>query len=370
MRVATFLLTLLILSSCEKTTAPQESIRPVKVAEVRLYTESENHLVFPGTLRAYDRADLSFRVDGTVMTRDIYVGQTVKVDDILIQLDPRDYEVALQKAKGKLESFQAQLDFAARDFIRMKNIYDRDPGAISLSYLDRKKESENQLRADLSVARSDVDKAEDDLSYTTLKAPFDGIISAIYVERHEQVHMKQPVVRIIDTTEREMEISVPERHITTFLEGGRNLNVSVYLDAIPNGVIPAKVKEVGTEASRTTQTYPVTLILQNIPPDLVLLSGMSGTATVENPKMPLSKTSLIVPKAALSSVDSTHHFVWVVDPALQTVHKKEVILEKNSLSNDFVIVESGLNVNDLVVIAGTSFLSEGQKVKPIQDSEK
>lgn len=126
------LLTLLLLCGCEKTTVTQ-AIRPVKAIQVSSSLSPGNEIAFPGTLRAYKRADLAFRVDGIVIIRDITVGHLAKKGEILMQLDPREYEIALQKAQGKRESIRAQLDFAERDSERMQNIYKKDPGAISQS---------------------------------------------------------------------------------------------------------------------------------------------------------------------------------------------------------------------------------------------
>lgn len=352
------LLALLCLTACKKE-APTEVVRPVKAIQVQESSAAANQVNFPGTLRAFKRADLSFRVDGTINKRDILVGQKVKKDAILIQLDPREYELALQKAQGTVVSTQAQLDFASRDFDRMTKIYEKDPGAISVNLLDRKKETKNQLTAELSVANSELDKATDNLSYATLKAPFDGIIAAIYVENHEQVRAKQIAVRVLDTADREMEINVPEKFINLLLEGRGNLKFNVYLDAFPDKVFPASVKEIGTEASSTTQTYPIILTLHDIPLDQSLLAGMSGKAVLQQAKV---KKSINLPKAAIFSDNLNKTYVWVFDPGSQTVRKHTVKLEENQ-RGDFASIQEGLKPGDWVVTAGTSFLSDGQKVK-------
>lgn len=352
------LLAILCLSSCKKE-VPPEVIRPVKAIQVQESSASADQINFPGTLRAFKRADLSFRVDGTVVKRDIIVGQKVKKEETLIQLDPREYELALQKAQGTLVSTQAKLDFAGRDFDRMTKIYEKDPGAISVNLLDRKKETKNQLIAELSVAKSDLDKASDDLSYTVLKAPFDGIIAAIYVENHEQVRAKQTAVRVLDTADREMEINVPEKYMSRLLEGKDKLKFQVYLDAFPDKIFPATVNEIGTEASSTTQTYPIVLTLHDIPLDLSLLAGMSGKAVVQQARMQMS---IKVPKSATFSDNLNNVYVWVFDPGSQTVHKQKVRLEQNQ-KGDLASIQEGLKPGQWVVTAGTSFLSDGQKVK-------
>lgn len=353
-------LTLLFLASCEKEMIT-EAVRPVKTIQVSESSSLDNQIIFPGTLRAFKRADLSFRVDGTVIMRDINVGYRANKDEILIQLDPREYKIALKQAKGKIESIEAQLDFASRDYERMKKIFEKDPGAISESFLDRKKETKNQLKAELTVAQGDFDKAADELSYTSLRAPFDGIVAAIYVENHEQVRAKQTVLRFLDIADREMEINVPEKYINALLEGKDRLNFEIRLDAFPNTVFTAFIKEIGTEASSTTQTYPVTLSLQSIPVELSLLAGMSGRAILNQPIENLINTFKI-PKSAIFTDNGQVTYVWLVDPNTQTVHKQAVKIDESNKGNS-VIVQEGLSSGDRIVTAGTSFLIEGQRVK-------
>lgn len=356
------ILTILLLTSCEKETLP-EMARPVKSMQVSETSFSENQIIFPGTLRAFQHADLSFRVDGKIIMRDVYVGYRAHKDELLIQLDTREYEIALQKAKGKVDSYEAQINFAVKDYERMQKIYERDPGAISQSLLDRKKETSNQLKAELTIAQGDYDQAADNLSYTALKAPFDGIIAAIYVENHEQVRAKQVVLRFLDIADREMEINVPEKYINALLEGKDKLNFDIRLDAFPNIVFTALIKEIGTEASSTTQTYPVTLSLQKIPYDLSLLAGMSGRAFLARPNENVNVSNTFkIPKSAIFSDNGHATYVWIVDPQNQTVHKREVKIEKSNNGN-MILVQEGLTSGDRVVTAGTSFLIEGQRVK-------
>lgn len=356
-----------LLVSCEKE-VKTEAPRPVKVIQAVPTSATDNQIIFPGTLRALKRADLSFRVDGTVIMRDITVGYEAKKDEVLMRLDPREYEIALKKAKGKVESTEAQFDFARRDYERMKNIYEKDPGAISASYLDRKKESSNQLKAELTIAEGDMDRANDDLSYTYLKAPFDGIIAAIYVENHEQVRAKQTVLRLLDTAEREMEINVPEKYINLFVEGKEKLIFKVRLDAFPEKIFEAFVKEIGMEASSTTQTYPVTLILEKVPVELSLLAGMSGRAILKQNKTNLTQVFKI-PKSAIFTDNRQETFVWIVNPKTHTVHKKNIIVNANNKEEN-ILVEKGLSSGDWIVTAGTSFLSEGQHVNLVAEQPK
>jgi membrane fusion protein, multidrug efflux system len=111
-------------------------------------------------------------------------------------------------------------------------------------------------------------------------------------------------------------------------------------------------------------TYPVTLTLKNIPANLSLLAGMSGKAIVKAPKeeSKLATTSFKVPKSAVFTDNLNRSYIWVVDPATQTVHKKAVRLDVSS-KEDFAIILKGVKEDEWVITAGTGFISEGQKVK-------
>lgn len=354
---------LLFLTACRNDVS-EAPLRPVKAIQVQDAPRAPDQISFPGTLRAFSRADLSFRVDGVIFLRNISVGQKVNKEEVLIRLDPREYELALMKAQGNLESIQAQLDFANRDYERMKNIYERDPGAISASLLDRKKEMASKLKAERDVAQSELENASDHLSYTYLRAPFEGIIAAIYVEAHEQVRAKQTAVRLIDLVDREMEIHVPERYINRLLEGKEQLSFQVYIDAFQNLAFPAWIKEIGTEASSTTQTYPVTLSIEQVPPEIHLLSGMSGRAVLQVPlgDRGSAEQAFEVPHSAILTDDLNRHYVWVIEPISAAVHRQEVSLDSGHKGAG-VWITQGIAPGAWIVTAGGSFLSEGQKVK-------
>jgi RND family efflux transporter MFP subunit len=182
------------------------------------------------------------------------------------------------------------------------------------------------------------------------------------VENHEQVRQKETVVRLIDTAEREMEINIPEKFIISMLEGGSSLKFKVYLDAFPDRIFSASIKEIGTEASSTTQTYPITLTMEDVPVELSLLAGMNGRAILEGNRDKNVPQQFKVPASAIFTQNLNQSFVWVIDTTSHTVHKKGVEISPNS-QGDFVTIEKGLSQGDWIVIAGTSFLSEGQKVK-------
>ena len=216
--------------------------------------------------------------------------------------------------------------------------------------------------ADIAALEASVDAARDALSYTHLKAPFAGTIVAAYVENFEYVQARQPIVRLLDASRIEFTVNVPESVISlvTLVE-----DIRVRFDVFPDLNIPAEIQEIGTEASETTRTYPVTLILDQ-PENVRILPGMAGKVTAKSPKSGVAKSpDMIVPLSAVFSPAQDQNYVWVIEPQANTVSRREVRLGMPLSSG--VVVEDGLAAGELIATAGVLFLTEGQAVRPVED---
>jgi len=358
MKQALLICLLILLTSCGKKEEKPESIRPVRALQI-VAEETVQTRVFPGRTRAVNRVNLSFRVEGPMIERPAFVGERVNKGQLLAKIDPRDYEVNLQIVKGKLERAEAQLRFAERDYERAMNIWKKDPGAISQSLLDQKKETVNELKGQLVSLQGDVDAAQDQLSYTDLVSPFDGMIVATYVERFEYVNAKQSILRLLDTSRVEMVIDVPESQITEIKDVKE---IKVILDSLPGREFDARIKEIGTEASATTRTFPVTLVIDQ-PEDATVLAGMAGYAMLFGQETPdFSEKGHLVPTTSIiSDVDKKITYVWLINPDTMKAYLQPV--QKGKLTERGVIITGGLKDGEWVVTSGANLLREGQVVR-------
>lgn len=352
-----FIFCLVCFSSCQKQ-PPPSPIRPVRA--MMLQKKQWIRLnAFPGRTRAISRVNLSFRVEGQLIERPVYVGDHVLKGELLARLDPKDYEVNLQNAVGKLEKAEADLRFAQRDLQRAKNIWEEDPGAISASLLDQKEEERNKLQGEVKSLQAAVEHAGDQLKYTYLRSPYDGMIVATYVQNYEYVNAKQPIVRLLNTSQVEMVIDVPESMIGDIADVDR---IVVDFDTIPGKDFSAEIKEIGTEASSTTRTYPVTLVIDQ-PLDETIYSGMAGNAYLYSSRSKgFNEEGFLVPPSALMTDNSLQHtYVWVIDEEAMKVHKKEV--KKGSLTSQGIVINGDLKEGEWIVTSGISYLHEGQVVR-------
>lgn len=351
------LLILFLAVSCQKEPPPQDATRPVKAIQITDPSRIPSR-PFPGVTRAEDRVNLSFRVSGPLVQFPVNVGDEVKKGEIVARIDPRDFAVALDEVEAKLDRTEADLSFAESDFERAYRIQQRDPGAISERLVDEKRETVNRLRAEVRSLEAQVDAAEDRLDYTELRAPYRAVVVAKYVDNFEFIRERKPVVRLLDISTIEMVVDIPEAMIRYVPMVQR---VDVSFNSIPNRTFSATVKEIGQEASVTTRTYPVTLLMEQ-PADAQILAGMSGEARFFAPEaVKRLKLAIKVPVSALfSDEDPSKSFVWTVDPEHLVVERREVTV--GNLETNGIEILSGLKPGEWVVTAGVNFLSEGQKV--------
>jgi RND family efflux transporter MFP subunit len=292
----------------------------------------------------------------------VKVGDEVQQGQLLARIDPRDFEVSLRNAEGKLAKAEADLQFAEAEFGRVSRVREQDPAAISESMVDRKRQEMDAAQAQLVALEADIDAARDQLEYTNMRAPFSGTIVATYVENFEEVQAKQIILRLLDPTHVEMTIDVPESSIS-FIQYVENIRAR--FDAFPGLLIPAEVKEIGTEASTTTRTYPVTLIMEQ-PEGATILAGMTGEVT-GNVALPAEQEEVLieVPTTAVFSDSTELSYVWVIDITNKTVHKREVQLGR--LTDFGITILSGLDPGEYIATAGVHYLEEGQEIRILEE---
>ena len=329
-------------------------IRPVKALKVADPSVLEGRW-FSGRARAVDQVELSFRVPGTLIEMPIQVGDQVEKNSVVAQVDPSTYEAEVDRLEAEVKQAEASLENAELQLTRQEELLKKE--VTSAARVDRQRAKVLEDQARLQGAKAALRKAELDLKFTTLRAPFKGAIVATYVENFEDVRAKERILRLLDPSQIEMVINIPENLIAL---SSQVTDIHVTFDAIPSVRIPAKMKEIGLEASQTTRTYPVTLIM-DLPPDVSVLPGMAGKATGKPSKHSAFATNVIVPPASLFTTPENKNAVWVIDEETMTVGLRGV--EIGSPTGTGIRIKSGLKAKEWIVTAGVHSLEEGQKVR-------
>jgi RND family efflux transporter MFP subunit len=328
---------------CASEEPEPDPIRPV-LSMVVADVEGFRGRRFAGKARAVNESNLAFEVSGKLVERPIDVGDEVEQGQVLARLDPRDFKAALKSAEAELKRDAVNLE-------RGKAMLAED--VISQVQFDR-------LEARTEISEANVELAAKALADSTLLAPFPGKVAAIYVENFENVKAKELILRLLDMSQVEVVVQIPESLIgsASYVQ-----DLQVRFDPFPDVAIPATVAEIGSEASETTRTYPLTLVMTP-PQGVEILAGMAAEATgrADLPE-DASKTGFEVPVAAVFADDasqSDQSYVWIVDEASSSVKRRPV--EMVSFGERGVFVR-GLAAGNRIVTAGVHSLREGQAVR-------
>jgi RND family efflux transporter MFP subunit len=338
----------LILIACEK--APVEE-KPI-VRPVIIQTMGAAGLMgrqeYPGTIRAFQHAEMGFEVHGRIIEFRVKEGDEVTQGEILARLDDRDYQAQLKATQASLRKAQA-------DLTRSLNVYKEDPGAISKETIDRDRRAVEVDQAQVEVAQKAVEDTE-------LRAPFAGRMARKLVEDFQNVQAKEPVLILQDTSTLEIEVNVPERDMVhvdpnrSKEEITASIQPEVFVSALPDRSFPARIKEFATTADPVTRTFAVRLLFDN-PRGVTILPGMTARVRITIDR----ERAWSVPVTAAQADDSGKPYVWKVDPDTMTVSR--VPVELGDMSGDRVYVDSGLAEGELVAVSGVAELREGMKVR-------
>ncbi len=328
-----------LLTGCNKAISePAEPlIKPVKLLAVKDLTVDDSD-AFLARIDATYRAQLSFQVGGEVEKLLVRMGQGVEKGEVLATLDPKDLQLALDAA-------QAQYALAKTQWERAKSLYSKK--LISTDSYDQK---ETQYKA----ALASFEQAKTDLSYTKIQAPFDGVVSYTYVKPYQVVGEKQEILNLIDNTTLDVSFTLPVSYAESVsLSALKNAEMWVTMDSEPSKRITGKFKEISTQPNIDTNSYEAIVTITR-PTDRNLLTGMTGQVHIAKQN---KSNAMTLPTSAWVNKQESQGEVWVMDSSTQQVSKVTLSL------NESGAIESGLDNNDYVVIAGVERLVEGQVVK-------
>ena len=344
--------TLSLTANASRVSANEPIVRPARVLEIT-YRRQAQALVLAGTVVPRIESTLGFRVSGKIVQRAVDVGATVKPGDLIAQLDPSDYRLAVDNARAALASADA-------DYIRAKADYERYQGLRGGAAFTQQTMEQRQMSAATTLARADqarsqLASAENNLAYTELRADTAGIVTAVQAEVGQVMSLGQGVVRVARTNELEIVVGVPEHRLKVVRD---TTAASFELWSDPGRKYTAKLRELSPSADPVTRTYPARFSIVN-PPEFIGL-GMTATLGFDRPDAaPMAE----VPLAAIFQ-RGTQPAVWVVDKASGAVELRPVVIAR--WRDDTAAIASGVKDGELIATAGVHKLEPGQKVKPQQ----
>ena len=334
-----------------------EPVRPVKYAEVQPASAVRSQR-FAGTAKAGTEARLSFRTGGLIESIEVKAGDRVKAGQRIAALDSRDAILAYEGARAALENARVQKANAQSSLTRIRQLYQADN--VSLAEYEQAKAGFAAATSSFESAEKSLDLQGRQLGFNEIRAPVDGIVTAIHFEVNELVQAGAPLVELSAGEDIEMEVGVPEGHIARIRNGDP---VRVRFSALPGEEFAARVREI-SYALDASSTYPV--VVQLDAPSPSIRPGMAGEVEFRfgagGPADPL-----VVPVKAVGE-DAKGQYVFVIDGAdkgLGTVRRRSIRIGK--LVADGFVVEEGLVEGELVATAGLRSLMNEMKVRLLEE---
>ena len=344
--------TLALLSACQRAAeAPAPEIRPVRVTTIENRATSGS-VAITGTVQAQTEINQSFRIDGRLVERTVDIGDTVKPGQLIARLDPQNEESGLQAARAQLSAARAQQVEARNNFIRMRDLVAED--AVSRASFEQAEALQKTAEAQVEAVQSQLNLAQNRLSYTRLFSDVAGVVTARGPQPGEVVSAGRMIVQVAREGARDAVFDMPAAVKDS---APSNPDIVVALSSDPKVTASGKVREVSPRADPVTGTFAVRVRLINPPPAMRLGSTVTGRVVLDAVK------GITIPASALVRAEGKTA-VWVVDPKASTVSLRNIAVGASDAS--LVQVATGLSAGDVVVTAGVQALRPGQKVRLLE----
>ena len=335
--------------------APADYVPIVRTLTVG-QTSADAQNVYPGEVKGRYESNLAFQVAGKINSRVVNVGDHVTAGQILMTLDPKDVTQSVESSSAQLASAIANQKLAADNAARYNKLY--ASGAVSEAVRDQYNTQLEAANSTLRQAQAQANASGNQLGYTQLVSDEDGVVAAINGEIGQVAAAGSPMITVVKSGEREIQINVPENVV---LHVGDPASVSFW--ALPNVNVRGTIREIAPIADSITRTYKVRVSVPDLPTEAKL--GMTAKVALSNTAAAATKDELVIPATALSQVNGKTQ-VWLV-------RNGEAVLQDVQLagySGNNVRIASGLAKGDTLITAGLAKLVEKQKVRTAEGGEQ
>ncbi len=341
---------------------PVVTVMPVTTKEVNLPNE------YVGRVEAIQAVDLRARVEGYLEQVKFQEGTDVPAGDLLYLVEQAPYKAKVGEAGAKVAEAEAALKNARQYLQRLKAVRS---GGVSATDLETAANQELRASAALQEAKANLEQAEINLGYTTVKAPISGRIGRTAFTKGNLVGPGSgALARIVQLHPIRVVYSMSEYNLAGARHArktGNGENPDCRL--IPTILIPGgggyeytgKVDFVDNEVDPETGTIAIRAVFKN--PDGLLLPGQYVTVLV---KCKEGKQLPVVPQSAIQE-DREGRYVFLVDGENRIQQRR--IITGPVIQSEWV-VESGLMAGETIVIQGVQKVTPGQVVKTVFENSK
>lgn len=350
--------------------------KPVGKGDLFLYINAN------GIVRATEELELTSNISGVINTLNIFEGKEVKKGELMIGLDDREYELALNDTRVKVTDSRVEYGFLAREtpgdtannpkareiIERIQNLdKDFNEGKINelkynalkdeldmkLIFTGAKREEIIQNKSGLTTAINAYKRAKLNYEYSKISAPFNGTVGDFDLVKGQRINAGQKLCKLFNTSTLRIDVGVLENDITKIKVG--NLT-KVEVPSITGETFSGRVVNVSPYIDKETKTCKVTIQIQN--GSNKLKPGMFVKVFIESNNL---QSRILIPKEALLVRDK-RPLVFVVEGDLA----KWKYIQIGEQNDEFIEVTEGLEPRENVIVEGQYTLAHDAKVRVIK----
>lgn len=317
-----------------------------------------------GTVVPVHTVNVQSQVSGLLQQVYFKEGQWVRKGQILAQIDPAPFEVALAQAEGTRQQNLAQLNNAETELARYQLLFKQD--SIAKQQVEQQQALVNQLKGQTQSNRAQVDAAKLQLSYTKIYSPIEGRVGFKQKDAGNLIQANEStgLVTITQVHPVYVQFAVAENHLTALretLKSGHQVQVSAWDKAEQKQLAVGHVQALDNQIDVTTGTLKLKAVFDN-----------RNDSLFPNQFVNVRLSSQTIQNAVTIPIDAVQHgakgtYVYIINKD----NKAEVKILKLGLStNGKIEVLEGLDGTEKVVLEGIDRLSEGKEVQIISDDQK
>ncbi|WP_353498892.1 efflux RND transporter periplasmic adaptor subunit [Vibrio sp. CB1-14] len=334
----TTLIVALSLFGCSKDEVPEATSAPIKPVKTLVVNQQQQQVrYFTGILEANKTIDMNFRIQGELTDLPIKSGQKVEKGQLLAQLDSSQQLINKKSSEASLKQAKAEYE-RALSLINKKAISQANLDALESQYISSQAAFEQSVK---------------DVEYTSLLAPFSGVVSHRYIDNFSKVTSSTKILTLQDVEQYKITITVPQSQFVQ-TQTADAVKLSAEIEGFAQS-FPLKVDELSV-SQQSSQQLHVTLVMQP-PSERRLFTGTSVKVKAE--AFGLSNGMVLPSHTVLS--DGNGHYVFVVHPTTHLLEKRTVRVD--GVSEQGINIVEGLSNGERVVIAGVSQVHDGQQVR-------
>ncbi|BFN14970.1 efflux RND transporter periplasmic adaptor subunit [Marinobacter sp. RI1] len=357
-------LVLSLLVGCSES-AESPSPQPVAVSVVELKTsEVRPSREFVARTSASARADITARIEAEIREVLFREGARVEQGQVLLRLEDTRANADLQQAEAELAAARAELDSARRNLDRGEDVAGK--GFLSAADLDKLKDRFSAAQSRLQTAEAALQKARTNLEYAELKAPFNGWVGRLNYDVGAVVGPATgPITSVLVTDPMYVEFQVNEAEFIAFRRAGaesaqavaKSLDLSLTLSDGEVYAQPGTLDFADVQTDASTGTVAIRAVFPN--PDAVLVPGLYVTLKVSGHT---GEARVLVPQVAIQETIEGK-FVLLVDDQNQVAQR---FIKTGARDGALLVVESGLEAGDQVIVEGLQKVRAGVAVNPVR----